>query len=389
MESMNKIFFLILVIVITSCGSNDHYDIGPHETRLLVVNPSVQKIMDDMEYDIVRVVPLDLPENISTIIPKDIQIVNNRIYILDTEVNKTVFMFDMDGAFISQLGRLGHARNEYIEAPKSFSVDEKTGVAHVYERSSCRVLKFDSEGNFMTFVKLDVCVPGSLVLTESDNYICCFEDQANGGGAQLSLLDKEGGYIKSFLGAPNNSKLSLIGNPIHKDKDKISFFPFMADSVIMFSNDDVEYTIKIDFCGQFVSEETRAKSMEEGTFDPLYQHKGVQFIDQFELTDSLLHVGYAYNLRRSQFVKNLSNNKTYNTTFGPLFKGYSPVCDFFVAEDKLLYFIDEEHVDQLHLNEKDVTSSQVEIMRNSSKQAMLDIMDKKYQFPLIMMVKLK
>lgn len=386
---MKKIFLVSLVIVIVSCTSNSRYDLEPHETKHLVVDPSKQEIMSDSEYDIIDVVSLDLPEDVSAIMAKDIQMVNNRIYILDEEANKTVFLFGMDGKLISQMGRVGHARNEYIEKPEVLSIDEKSGIAHVYERASRRILKFNSEGKFMESLMLDEFVPSSFVVTENGNYICCFENQVNGSGSQLSLYDREGGYIKSFLSSPENPKLSLIGKPIYKDNGKISYFPYLADSVVVFSGDEVDYTIKIDFCGQFVSEETKKRSMEEGTFSHLYNHKGVQFIDQFELTDSILHVGYAYNLSRSHFVKNLSNGKTYNTTFGPLFSGYSPVCDFFVAKDKLLYLIEEEDVDILLRNGKGSPTAQVESIRNSSKQAMLDIMDKKFKFPLIMMVKLK
>ena len=147
--------------------------------------------------------------------------------------------------------------------------------------------------------------------------------------------------------------------------------------------------MKIDFCGQFVPQEIRDKSIEEGSYSPLYDYKGVQFIDQFEITDSIIHVGYAYNLSRSHFVQNRANGKSYNTTVGPLFSGYSPVCDFFVAEDKLLYYIEEMDVDKLlAYNNKGNDSPEVKLYRKSSKQTMLNIMDKKFNFPLIMMVKL-
>jgi hypothetical protein len=73
-----------------------------------------------------------------------------------------------------------------------------------------------------------------------------------------------------------------------------------------------------------------------------------------------------------------------------LFSGYSPVCDFFVAEDKLLYYIEEMDVDKLlAYNNKGNDSPEVKLYRKSSKQTMLNIMDKKFNFPLIMMVKLK
>ncbi len=393
---MNKNFLLLyLLIVITSCTGNNEYCLEPHKSTHLTVNPSEQKMLNDSEYDIVDVVSLDLPESVSTIMAKDIQIVNGHIYILDTEVNKTVLMFGIDGAFINQLGKVGHARNEYISKPVSLSIDDKTGIAYVYERSSCRILKFNSRGEFLEQQKIDNNVPASFAVTEYGTYFWCFENgfDANGkdvSGTQLSLFNKEGNYIKSFLPSLNNSKLPFIGRPIYKDKEKISYVPFLADSILVFSNEQIDYTIKIDFCNQFVPHETVKKSMDDGTFAHIYQHKGVQFIDQFDLTDSIMHVGYAYNLSRSHFVKNLSNGKTYNTTLGPIFSGYCPVCDFFVANDKLCYLINEEDVDRLLLKNTEGDSySDAEPFRKSSKQTMLDIMEKKFKFPLIMMVKLK
>ena len=393
---MKKAFFLF-IIVIVSCTSNNHIDLEPHETKLLVVDPSKLAIMDDSEYDIIDVVSLDLPKGISTIIPKDIQIVNDYIYILDEEINKTVFLYDMDGKLIGQMGRVGHARNEYTNKPECLSIDDKTGIAYVYDRGSRRILKFDSTGKYLESVTLEKFVPGCFVVTDSQNYICCFEDGNNASddgnnpiGSQLSLYDKDGEHIKAFLPSPENHKLSLIGKPIYKNKGKISCVPYLADSIVVFSGDELDYTIKSDFCGQFVSEEIKKKSMEEGTFSYIYKHKGVQFIDQFELTDSILHIGYAYNLSRSHFVKNRKNGKTYNTTFGPLFRGYCPVCDFFVTNDKLVYYIEEEDVNKLLVKNAEMNNpSEVLKHRKASSPKMLDIMDKKYNFPLIMMVKLK
>lgn len=378
---MKQIFLLLTVIAVISCAGRVDNNLGPHETRFLTIDPSKEKMMDASEYDIVDVVPLDLPEKYPAVVVADIQIANDRIYILDQLANKTVLMFDTNGKFISQLGRVGHARNEYVKAPESFSVDEKTGIAYLYDRDSDKMLKFDSEGNFLESIEFKNCVPGSFAVTGNANFLCCSERGMNYEDAQLALYDKDGRLIESFLAAPSVQKLSLMGKPIYKDGDRISCYPFLSDSIVVFKGDELDYTIKIDFQGQFTPEEIRKKSMEEGDFMPLYEHKGAQFINQIEVTDSLIHVGYAYNLTYSHFVKNMSNGKTYNTTHGPLFYGYVPMSEFYVAKDKLLYYIDEEHVNAFNPNKPGV--------RNSSKPTMLDIMDKKYKFPLIMMVKLK
>ena len=94
---MKKIFLISLVIIIVSCTNHNRYDLDPHETKLVVIDPSKQEIMGNSEYDIIDVIPLDLPKDVATIMAKDIQMVNNRIYILDAEANKTVFLFGMDG----------------------------------------------------------------------------------------------------------------------------------------------------------------------------------------------------------------------------------------------------------------------------------------------------
>lgn len=94
---MKKIFLISLVIIIVSCTNHNRNDLNPHETKLVVIDPSKQEIMGDSEYDIIDVIPLNLPKDVATIMAKDIQMVNNRIYILDAEANKTVFLFGMDG----------------------------------------------------------------------------------------------------------------------------------------------------------------------------------------------------------------------------------------------------------------------------------------------------
>ena len=306
---------------------------------------------------------------------------------MDSDYNQSLFVFDDQGNYITKMGAKGHAKNEFIEKPTSFSIDKNNGDVYIYERASVKIVIFDSKGQCKKAINLRPLVPGAIELLDNGNYLMCFEDKFNGNGDKLAIYDSKMQLVKSLIQFSDNEQLNLIDHLFFKDK-AIAYNPLLSDSIIFFSNDTVKSVINLEFDCKVNDEKVKKKCLLKGTYLPLYKlENGVQFIDNVEMTDSLFHLSYAYNLNRCNFVMNRTNKKIYNGLYGPLFSGITPTSDFTIKEDQLIYFVTDEDVDLVRSNMTEY--KKWEENRKLTPSIMLDIIDKKITTPLIITVKLK
>ena len=76
------------------------------------------------------------------------RICDGNIYILDSHIAKSLYVFDMDGRFIKKIGSVGQGPGEYIE-PRDFTIDTENKVIYLLDASSQRINKYSLiTGNF-------------------------------------------------------------------------------------------------------------------------------------------------------------------------------------------------------------------------------------------------
>jgi len=108
-----------------------------NEENLLLSNFS-----DDVSY-----IKLKTPQNIIIRRVNDVQIFGNKIYFEET-LSETIMVFDMNGNFIKQIGKVGRGPGEYIYL-RSFCFDEVSGDLLLYTGPSGTVKRYDPEGEFI------------------------------------------------------------------------------------------------------------------------------------------------------------------------------------------------------------------------------------------------
>ncbi|MDC1106576.1 6-bladed beta-propeller [Prolixibacteraceae bacterium] len=67
---------------------------------------------------------------------------NNKIYILDREITKSIFIYDQTGKLISKISNQGKGPGEYL-MPDDFIVDEQTGQVWILDMDQSKVLCFE------------------------------------------------------------------------------------------------------------------------------------------------------------------------------------------------------------------------------------------------------
>lgn len=110
------------------------------EARSNLEMPLLSNFSDDVLY-----IKLKTPPNTFVKSIVDVQISNHMIYI---QTNSNIMVFDFQGNFIKQFGKVGRGPSEYIHL-RSFCFDKDNQYILLYTGDSGNVLKFSNEGVFI------------------------------------------------------------------------------------------------------------------------------------------------------------------------------------------------------------------------------------------------
>ena len=105
----------------------------------------------------IRFIPLETNENclFGTDISK-VKMVNDTLFISDYNY---IFKYDLDGKFITRIGKKGRGPGEYAKGFQTFLVDKNKQHLIGFELLDQKMMKYDFKGNFINEVKIDF-LPG-------------------------------------------------------------------------------------------------------------------------------------------------------------------------------------------------------------------------------------
>lgn len=359
------------------------YDACP--TEIISVNPSIiTNPIDSTHYSIDKIIPLDLPTSCTVFSSDKIIKKANRYYIMDSRYNKTVFVFDEKGSFLYQLGKKGHAKDEYIDGPKNFCVDNNLNV-YIYERNSARIFQYDAKGKCICVKRFSKNVPENVAITEDCDYICTFDGEKNGDGERLTIYGKNLEFKKSYMPISTTSAL-MYNNSLYEYSHYMYYTPLLSDSVIVLHNKELSKVIKIDFNGNFVPKDVLFDAVTDiKGYQKIANIEGVHWIEKFENTDNLLHIEYNFNEYLYHYLKDKKTGKTYNSN-GYYFEGLGLQSDYTLCEENLIYTITDEQLEWA--DEQRSIPNWKECYKHTPSK-MRDIIDRKYKAPLLVVIKIR
>lgn len=84
---------------------------------------------------------------------REVDIYKDKIYLLDDLFNR-MYVFDMEGHFLSQIGDVGTGPGEYLQL-SDFSIDRKENMIYLWDEAANAILKFELGGmQFVSSVKI-------------------------------------------------------------------------------------------------------------------------------------------------------------------------------------------------------------------------------------------
>jgi hypothetical protein len=144
-----KILFIFLFVsVIISCNKSGKQGSYAVNSILVDVDKAQKQIKISDVFDAVEYIPLETPGKHLIGEISQICFYEERFYILDSDIAKSVFCFDKNGKFLFEINRQGTGPGEYVK-PTSISVNHDYEILLLYCASTRQVLVFDLNGNFL------------------------------------------------------------------------------------------------------------------------------------------------------------------------------------------------------------------------------------------------
>lgn len=183
------------------------------------------------------------------------RMMNDKLYIAD-RTGAFVFIYSLDGKYLSKICNQGQGPNEYLRIAK-FEVDPINNRLFITDAFSRKLFEYDEYGNLRTITKLDF-FPLHFASDKSSRFI-----HLNSGPRMydlqkkninfphnVSIVNREGSIIQSFLEdeTPDRIDITYSVAPSYTKEGELLYMPVLSDIIYRISGDQAipEYLLTSD-----------------------------------------------------------------------------------------------------------------------------------------------
>ena len=178
----------------------------------------------------------------------DLQVFDGCIYILDTRMAKSLFVFDMEGKYIRKIGSFGSGPGEYVSI-NDFTLDTENRIIFLSDHSN-RIHKYKFDGTYLHTITIDapnshvdyiqfynrrLYVYGVVLKKSEDDYMLLEVDPSDGKILSRSLP------IKFNKGWDKSLNHSLTRFFMSRANDPPRFNLMFMDYVVSIGEDIIPY----------------------------------------------------------------------------------------------------------------------------------------------------
>lgn len=306
------LLFSLIALLLINCDNK------PQMKAQLVSNSSIIVIKPNSDYDqldissildTVKFVKLELnKESIIGGINKLI-VFEDRIYILDNQTS-SLFVFNIDGKFISKISKIGHGPGEYT-ALDFFDIDYEKRQIVLTDLMEYWISRYDLEGNYVSREKIPFWVEGVTPIF-NQGYVVYANHRDNkhklSQEYNLFYLDSSMQISKAYFPYNssnfNNPKISFItpetGSFYTYNKNRC-FFSHYKDQVYEITKEGLKPKYRFDFGEKtfnekYLEQKTELKNyMEKGEFFQLanvLENDDFVIFSFYQTSTPIRHLGY-------------------------------------------------------------------------------------------------
>lgn len=329
----------VCLSLLSSCiGKTQQIEMDRHESVVVNIDPSEDTgLLAADQYTIDSIVSLDMPEKAKGIIVDRFEVKGGRIYIMDSYVNKTVFVFNSKGEYLHKLGERGRARYEYADAPTDFFVDKFANV-YVFDKAGQKVLVFDRKGRLLNSTSSHRCWATSFGLTSNNRYAFCINEMGDYG----SLMFSDWNHGNERIVLPSHRRSVYVPTKItfFSNGDRLSHVPILSDSVLVFQEDSLVKTVRFKFKCGFLKDDMPEVTSDLKKSEKIKDYKGAGPILSYQETDYQILLEYVHH--------GLVNRWLYNKTTGQvvnnfnMFEGISPAMSYILKDKQMIGLVQDD-----------------------------------------------
>lgn len=216
----NKIKYWVIIFCISisiSCKRNS--EISTSATTITIdSNSQIQdKVFFSELIDSIRYVKLETNDSMILIgeINKII-LAKNKLFVLDRNNSKSLYIFDLDGILLNRINNIGDGPGEFRE-PTDFELDTLNNQILLYCKKTKSINFYDFNGSFVKSWHTDLVFKGFTI--SPNNHIACFVHDV------FNYNDKHGALPYNLLTLDFNNELihTQFPNEMRSGKSKVVF----------------------------------------------------------------------------------------------------------------------------------------------------------------------
>ena len=320
-----------------SCSQSMFNALGDYKREVVRLKPDADNEgLRQNQYTVDSVCELSLPSGMELHEATKIVVKNGRIYVMDSEFYKTIYVFDTSGKFLFRAGERGRAKNEYIDGPADFFVDDHRCL-HVFDSNAYKIIIFNDSGKVDKVVDVAYLHPEDFGMLSNKEYMFDFNINKNESNSVLVKCDKYNYVERELLQREDVYTYVASQQTFYANGDRLSHIPLLSDSVLVFKGDSLEKVVKFDFNGRFIMDEEPTLVVGKHTPKEISAYKGVRGLDYYQESENLVLLRYTYQSVCTYWLYNKKNKKSITST--ALIDGFSGLYNFFVNENQIISLV--------------------------------------------------
>jgi hypothetical protein len=326
----NTILFSCIFLYACSTGnkSDDYHRNIPYVNLTVNAESANNLPVDNIKN--ARFVKLETNDNSLIGELKHIKVAENRIFILDSNMAKALFVFDYEGKFLFKVGSIGQGPGEYSSV-NDFFIDEAKQQIIIYDSNMRNLYYYDWRGVFVNKHSFSDLWPNACCPLDADCYALDFTRKER-NKFYLSLLDKDNRFYFNYkpLDADHDftNKTNIAFYPgLEK---KVFYTPTRCDTIFVISNSGIESGYAIDFGSRKLPADFDKNTPTSEQAQKLLRSQYCYGINDVSETDKWLAFSYYYGSMGLNFIYNKETKESYSRTL-PYPKPRTSYKNFFIG----------------------------------------------------------
>jgi len=296
---------IIFFIIVISCKNIN--------TKSNIISIDVNKESKYNMSDLIKKIHyIKLETNEKSIIGETDKVIiaDNKIFVLDNRKAISLFIFDLNGKYLSQINKRGRGPGEF-NIPSDFFIDNFHKQILISDPESRRILFYNFNGNFINELKTDFFF-NSFYLYKDNLFFDLTNIPYLSKLKTLIITNLEGKLVSSLIPFDKNIKyLSLTTiNPFNLVNDTLCFLPTLSNEIFSVSLTNTKEKYLIDFGENWPNlKEIDMSHIRNPAFyvQKLSNSDYVSFLNFIE-TNNILYLNYYYHKEKRNVVF-YKNNK--------------------------------------------------------------------------------